>query len=184
LFTTAARIGYDPAAKTDLFAFFIYHALPFMSPGARIGFVTSASWLTADFAAPLQAVLIKELRLVAVISSLVESFFSQVDINTTVIIAEKRNRKGYDGNELIRFVMLKKRISELVDAGSDYWRKMIEFADTVEAIQDHSDNEDYRVRAIPTNVEREALNADPRSPRNWSCYLRAPDSYFRIFGLN
>ena len=121
LFTTAARVGYEPAAKTDLFAFFIYHALPFMKPGARIGFVTSASWLMADFAAPLQHVLLKELRLIAVVSSLAESFFSQVDVNTTLIIAEKRDHKSPPEDEKIRFVMLKRRISELASDINNYW---------------------------------------------------------------
>jgi Eco57I restriction-modification methylase len=55
LFGAAVKVGIRAEQKTDLFAFFIYHALRFMKPGARLGFVTPASWLTADYATALRA---------------------------------------------------------------------------------------------------------------------------------
>src|SRR5262249_11690581 len=104
LFDSAAKNGVSAAAKTDLFAFFVYKALEFLRPGGRLSFVVSASWLTADFGATLQRVLVEKLKLIAVIGSRVESFFSQVDVNTVLIIAELRHQATPDPGETIRFV--------------------------------------------------------------------------------
>jgi hypothetical protein len=49
LFAAAAKAGIKAPAKTDLFAFFIYHALRFMKEGSRLGFVTPASWLGGNW---------------------------------------------------------------------------------------------------------------------------------------
>src|SRR5262245_31056409 len=38
LFQAAARAGFQAPAKTDLFAFFIYHSAQFMNEGSRLGF--------------------------------------------------------------------------------------------------------------------------------------------------
>jgi hypothetical protein len=57
LFDSAGKNGIHSAAKTDLFAFFIYKALELLEPGGWLGFVVSSSWLTADFGATLQRVL-------------------------------------------------------------------------------------------------------------------------------
>jgi methylase of polypeptide subunit release factors len=75
LFAAAFKNGIKAAAKTDLFAFFMYKALEFLEPGGRLGFVVSASWLTADFGATLQRVLLERFKLLAVVGSRVESFF-------------------------------------------------------------------------------------------------------------
>jgi SAM-dependent methyltransferase len=69
LFAAAARAGIKAEAKTDLFAFFIYHAIRFLPVGGRLGFVTPASWLTSDYAVALQTLLLGDLRLVAVVAS-------------------------------------------------------------------------------------------------------------------
>ena len=103
---TSARVPARP--KTDLFAFFIYHGLQFMKTGSRLGFVTPASWLTADFARPLQELLLTRLRLVCVVASNAESFFPKVEINTVLMIAEKV--AAASDEEPIRFVMLKQAI--------------------------------------------------------------------------
>ncbi len=96
LFDAAAKNGINAPSKTDLFAFFLYKGLEFLQPGGRIGFVVSASWLTSDFGASLQRMLLDRLRLIAVIVSKVESFFSHVDVNTVLIVAEQKENAVHD----------------------------------------------------------------------------------------
>jgi hypothetical protein len=172
------------AAKTDLFAFFLYKALDFLVPGGRIGFVTSSSWLTADFGTPIKKLLLDRLRLVAVVSSSAESFFSQVDINTTLLVAELRDKPGIDKEEMLRFVTLKKRISEIFPPGKDYWARIIPFMDTIESATTSIETEDFRLTMIPAAIEKRAHSNKQNLPRNWSLYLRAPASYFQLFGDN
>ena len=179
LFQAAGSAGVKAPPKTDLFAFFIYHAIRFMREGSRLGFVTPASWLTADYAASLQEALLGTIRLVAVIASNAESFFPQVDINTVLLIAQKVGDDADD--DLIRFVTLKKAIAQLTAGKEEYWARVIKIVGEIEAVGASVENDRYRIKLVDPNEERTALNADRTKPRNWSKYVRAPLSYYEIF---
>ena len=179
LFTSAAKAGIRAPAKTDLFAFFIYHALRFMKEGSRLGFVTPASWLTADYALSLQEALLNEIRLTAVIASNAESFFPQVDINTVLLVAEKVKRGEKD--QPIFFVTLKQSIATLTAGQGDYWRRIIGLATEIESVKESEENDRYRIKLVDPGIERDALSKDHNTPRNWSKFIRAPLSYYEIF---
>jgi len=183
LFTAAGRNGITAPAKTDLFAFFIYKALAFIKPGGRLGFVVSASWLTSNFGAALQRVLLERFRLIAVIGSQVESFFSQVDVNTVLIVAERREEEKIEPGEIVRFVSLKKKLDDLLTPHTDgYWDRVQDLTDAIESETKTVDNDDFQLTTIPAAPERTALEGKNPSVRNWSVYLRAPLSYFELFG--
>jgi hypothetical protein len=178
LFQAAAKAGFEAGAKTDLFAFFVYHASRFMQEGSRLGFVTPASWLTSDYAIPLQRALLGPLRVLSVISSSAESFFPQVDVNAVLLIAEKRAKDASD--EPIRFVTLKKPIAELTEGKAEYWARVVSLTEELE-VATSLENDRYRIKLVDPAEERAALNTDHTKPRNWSKYLRAPLSYYEIF---
>ncbi|MGI0133412.1 MAG: Eco57I restriction-modification methylase domain-containing protein, partial [Candidatus Micrarchaeaceae archaeon] len=174
-----AKAGIQAPAKTDLFAFFIYHSLRFMKEGSRLGFVTPASWLTADYALSLQQVLVNEIRLTAVIASNAESFFPQVDVNTVLLVAEK----VADGEEdqPIRFVTLKQPIIKLTQSKGNYWTRIVDLATEIESGTESTEDDRYRLKLVNPAVEREGLTSDRSTPRNWSKFIRAPLSYYEIF---
>jgi len=183
LFSAAGLAGVKAPPKTDLFAFFIYHAMRFMKPGSRLGFVTPSSWLTADYAATLQLLLTSELRLVALVTSSVESIFPQVDINATLLIAEKVSTENQaQGNSNLRFVTFKTPIAEMLKGEADYWNSLVNLTDRIYDPEESVDDKDLRIKIVPLLQEREALAADPKVTRNWSKYLRAPLSYYTLFG--
>jgi methylase of polypeptide subunit release factors len=183
LFAAAAKAGIPAPAKTDLFAFFIYHAIRFMKPGSRLGFVTPASWLTSDYAVSLQEVLLGTVRLVAVVASSAESFFPQVDVNAVLLVAERVGDDGeLSGGALpIRFVTLKQPITRLVEGRGEYWDRVIRLVDEIESRSSSGEDEKLRVKIVDSQTELDALNSDRTRPRNWSKYLRAPLSYYEIF---
>ena len=39
-----------------------------------------------------------------------------------------------------------------------------------------------RIKLVPLEQEKEALNQNPTDSRNWSKFLRAPLSYYTLFG--
>ena len=174
--------GIRPASKTDLFAFFIYKALQFMRPGSRIGFVTSASWLTTQFGTPLQRLMLDRLKLVALIGSNAESFFSQVDVNTVLVVAEMRATPGPASGESMRFITLKKRLEELFPSGPNYWSSLLHFADTVEQAEQSCEDDSVRIKLVDANHERMDLSGNSKEPRNWSIYLRSPLTFYELFG--
>ena len=179
LFAAAKSASVLAPPKTDLFAFFVYHALQFMKEGSRIGFVTPASWLTADFARPLQEALVSRIRLVAVIASSAESFFPQVQINTVLLVAEKLS--VMEEAHTIRFVTLKQPVARLTSNQHDYWTTVVDIVDEIESTVESIEDERFRVKVVDGMLELDALRADPKRARNWSRYLRAPLSYYEIF---
>ena len=179
LFSAAKNVSILAPPKTDLFAFFVYHSLQFLNDGSRIGFVTPASWLTADFARPLQEALISRIRLVAVIASNAESFFPQVEVNTVLLVAEKISANEEEHS--IRFVMLKQPITRLTSGRADYWKTVVNLVDEIESTMESTEDHRLRVKVVDSMCELDALNADSKRPRNWSRYLRAPLSYYEIF---
>lgn len=178
LFQSAVKAGYQPGAKSDLFAFFIYHATRLMKEGSRLGFVTPASWLTSDYAISLQQALLGELRLRTIIGSNAESFFPQVDVNAVLLIVEKCAQNAQD--EPIRFATLKKPIAQLTQGQGEYWARVVRLAEELDAAVS-VENDRYRIKLVDSKEERDALKADITKPRNWSKYLRAPLSYYAIF---
>jgi methylase of polypeptide subunit release factors len=184
LFAASFKHGVKAAAKTDLFAFFIYQTLEFLQPGGRLGFVVSSSWLTAEFGATLQRILLERFKLIAVVGSKVESFFSQVEVNTVLIIAERRrSEEKQDPDEIIRFVSLKRALNEMLEPTADgYWGRVQDLVDSVESAKEAVETDDFQLTPVPVQPERAALENAPTRPRNWSVYLRAPLSYFELFG--
>lgn len=180
LFQSAANASISATPKTDLFAFFIYHATRFMSPGSRLGFVTPASWLTADYASSLQETLLGEVRISAIVSSSAESFFPQVDVNAVLLVAQRVEKNAEP--EPIRFVALKASIAQLVSGEGEYWSRVMKLVQEIEAVDTSTENSRFRVKLVDPVLEYKALKADRTKPRNWSKYMRAPLTYYAIFG--
>lgn len=180
LFNSAAKNGVNANAKTDLFAFFIYKSLEFLAPSGRLAFVVSSSWLTADFGATLQRVLLDKLKPVAIIMSQAESFFSQADVNAVMLIAEKGTASATDP---LRFVMLKRRLKEIfAGGGKPYWDSVEALAQEIESTSQSVETSEYRLTVVQSGQERTAMDSDTSRPRNWSLFLRAPSAYFQLFG--
>lgn len=182
LFGAASRIGVMAGEKTDLFAFFIYNALRFMHAGSRLGFVTPASWLTSDYAAALQHLLLTDLHPIAIVSSSAESFFPQVDINTVLLIAEKPDSSKQTQDQLLRFINLKAPITSLTSGKGNYWDRMAKLVDSLTDVTKSTENDRIRIKIVTLEEERQTYTTDPSGVRNWSKYLRAPLSYYELFG--
>jgi hypothetical protein len=181
LFGAAAKVGIKAEQKTDLFAFFIYHALRFMKVGSRLGFVTPASWLTADYAVALQRLLLDELRLTALVSSSAESFFPQVDVNTVLLVAERVEKSAPDKTVQLRCVNLKMPVAKIVEGKGKHSKRMVALADFIAEQTTSFEDERLRIKLVPLTEEKEALMGNPTIPRNWSKFMRAPLSYYKLF---
>jgi len=156
LFAAAARAGVDADRKTDLFAFFLYHAISLLKIGGRLGCITPATWLTSHYAATLQRVLTGPLRLRTIVASSAESFIPDVDIHTLLLIAD---RAPDAPPAPIKFVTLRQPLSTFSPT---------DLAATITDCR-HS-REDDRLRVH--------ISADAT---RWSLLLRAPLSAPRLF---
>ena len=139
-------------SKTDLFAFFVYHAFEFLRPGGRLGFVTSSSWLTSDYGYQMQLFLLEKMRDVSVISSDTESFFNQVDQNTVLLVAEKRSEQEKPSkDEVIRFITLKQRLNDLFPQ-ENHWQKIENFVSKIEGLDHHFEDNNVRIHCYQLHL--------------------------------
>jgi len=179
LFDAAARNRVTAPSKTDLFAFFVYKALEFLKPGGRLGFVTSASWLTSESGATMQRVLLERFRPIAIITSDVEPFFAHAEINTVLLVVERMSDDHRTPRQSqIAFVTLKSPVEEIFDSTSNYWPSLQNFVDLMETSKESWQDGNFRV-----HIERgsNVRGAQDSFDENWLRLLRAPLTYFKIF---
>jgi len=123
--------------------------------------------------------------LIAIIGSQIESFFSQVDVNTVLIVAEKREEEKTDPGEIIRFVSLKKKLEDLLAPHTEgYWDRVQNLTDAIEMEEATIETDEFQLTTILAEPERVALQGKAANVRNWSVYLRAPLSYFELYGAS
>lgn len=157
-FAAAARLGIDADPKTDLFAFFLYHATSLLNINGRLGFITPATWLTSNYAAALQQVLTGPLRLTALVASTAESFIPHAEIHTILLVAART-----DTDRPCKFVTLRQPLSTLPSPA--------ELAAEIHDCPHSREDDRLRIHVLPL--------AD--LPRNWSRLLRAPLSHAPLF---
>jgi type I restriction-modification system DNA methylase subunit len=181
----AAQAGNINDSKFDAFAYFILHAESFLQPGGRLGFVTSAAWLTTAYGAELQRFLVTRLRVRALLFSDVEPFFPDQRINTVCVVAEKPESPDapIGPDETIRFISLTRTLKELLpDSGKDtYWAEVDLLVDRMRR-QDAGVYAGYNIATRKLAAEHAQLVNKRYSPRNWAAPFRESRIYNTIFG--
>ena len=120
--------------KSSIYVHFFFHAIKFLKNGGRLGYVTSNSWLDANYGNALKEFLLGETKILAIIESRIEKWFSDPEVNTIITVVEKcSNKKERDSNE-VAFVSIKKPLNEIIgegdfDAIQSFVSKIIEAKD-------------------------------------------------------
>ncbi|MDI6787833.1 MAG: N-6 DNA methylase, partial [Planctomycetota bacterium] len=180
--------------RAGIHAYSFVHGFKFLDNGGRFGFIVSNSWMDVDYGKGLQEFFLNHAKIVTVIESKVERWFSDADVNTCIIILEKASgdisTKERDTN-LVRFVQLKKKISELnIPSISDMWDTQKARLDAIDKLVDtikyhdkYYENDDMRI--FPkTQKELWAEGFDKEANTyigaKWGKYIRAPKIFFNI----
>jgi len=149
-------------AQAGIYAYFFTHSAKFLENKGRMGYITSTSWLEADFGKDLQKFFLDHFKILAIIAYQ-KRVFEKAAVNTVVVILEKADGKGLQEereNNLARFVKLKQpmRIENITD-----------FIESAE--------KDYDTTDIKIVVKKQKhLSEDTK----WSKYLNAPKVYFKL----
>lgn len=111
-------------STSDLFAFVFAHSASLLNPGGRIAFVTSNSWLDADYGTQLKKFLLSNFRILAIFESRCEPWFENARVNTVVTVVEKSPSLGTTksaflptdlrGHE-VPFVKLKRPLTQIIN---------------------------------------------------------------------
>ena len=111
-------------STSDLFAFAYAHCATLLKTNGILAFVTSNSWLDAEYGLGLKRFFLQNFKIIAVLESRCEPWFENARVNTVVTIIQKSPAFGIAASDFlpddirdheVAFVKLKKPIEKIVD---------------------------------------------------------------------
>jgi hypothetical protein len=183
------------SAFADLYVSLFWHTAAFLKPGGRMGIVTSNAWLDVGYGYALQRFFLDHFKIVAILESRCEPWFTQAAVNTVVTILERCDSAAERDANPARFVKIKKPLAELIpwdmrlDA-MNRWLGLDKLVTRIEAVgldgqagrPDRPftyEDADFRVRAVRQGELRSQVEAAGQTAK-WGVYLRAPQVYFDL----
>ncbi|HLG35980.1 MAG TPA: N-6 DNA methylase [Bacteroidia bacterium] len=202
----------DISEQAGIHAYFFVHGWKFLKEGGHFGFIVSNSWLDVDFGKGLQEFFLRNYKIIAIIDSEVERWFTDADVNTCIVILEKCNDEKKRMENLARFVLLKKPLRNFIPAADNEWSKQVNRKDEIDklinTILAHSkyyENDSLRVfpisqkelweegfdiispeedNNIQNKVEEPGTFYGKYLGAKWGKYLRAPEIFFKALERN
>jgi len=179
----------------DLYIHLFFHTARFLKPGGRMGIVTSNAWLDVNYGYELQKFFLKHFKIIAILESRCEPWFTEASVNTVVTIVERCDDPTERANHLAKFVKVKKPLVELIpgDPVIETLPRLTRLRNLVALVEKAGhkyikthpmgmvteEDDNFRIRILRqsellTEVEKEARTI------KWGRFLRAPQVYFDI----
>ena len=179
----------------DLYIHLFFHAARFLKPGGRMGIVTSNAWLDVNYGYELQKFFLKRFKIVAILESRCEPWFTEASVNTVVTIVERCDNSAERDNHLAKFVKVKKPLVELIpgDPVIDAFPRLVRLRDLVAQVEQAGrkyvkthplgmateEDDRLRIRILRQSEMLAEVEKEARTIK-WGRYLRAPQVYFDI----
>lgn len=106
--------GLEAGGRSDLHVYFWGQALALMAADGRLGFLASSQWLDAEYGFALQAFLLENFKIEAVVESRDEPWFVGARVATVATMATREGDPEQRDNHLVRFVQIQRPIAELL----------------------------------------------------------------------
>ena len=164
----------------DLYVHLFFHASRFLKPDGRMGIVTSNAWLDVNYGFKLQEFFLDHFKIVAVLESRCEPWFTEASVNTVVTILERCDSPTQRGDNLVRLVKVKRPLAEVIPGdplreASTRWQH---FRKTTERIQRAGikyskthplgmvteEDDTFRIRILRQDEMREELAREALGP--------------------
>ncbi len=177
----------------DLYVYLFFHAARFLKIGGRMGIVTSNAWLDVNYGYVLQRFFCDRFKIVAILESRCEPWFTEASVNTVLTILELCDNAKQRDDHLVKFVKVKKRLDDLTPGDPKIeakarWRKLEQLTERIEkAGKPYSktvplsvttiEDDDFRIRICRQGELRAHLERDGKTVK-LGTYLRAPEIFF------
>ena len=179
----------------DLYLHLFFHAARFLKPGGRMGIVTSNAWLDVNYGYELQKFFLKQFKVIAILESRCEPWFTEASVNTVVTIVERCDDPAERDNHLAKFVKVKTPLAELIpgDPVIDAIPRLARLRNLVARVEQAgrkyvktyplgivTEEDDYfRIRILRQSEMLAEVEKEGRTIK-WGRYLRAPQVYFDV----
>ncbi|HET7577295.1 MAG TPA: hypothetical protein VFK19_12130 [Sphingomicrobium sp.] len=179
-------VGLDAGGRSDLHVYFWGQALAVMAPDARLGFLAPSQWLDAEYGFKLQAFLLENFRIEAIVESRDEPWFVGARVATVATMATREADPEARDDNLVRFVQIQKPIAALLahdDTSAGALEAAENFRKRVLACATDTQGDGWRVRVRRQGDLRVAgVRLGERTKGKpvyvggkWGIPLRAPD---------
>lgn len=181
-----AAAGLD--GRSDLHAYFWPALTARLCPGGRAAVVTPASWLEADYGAPLRRYLLDHYVLEAIIEPAAERWFAGAGIHAVLVLARRCDDPAARATARTRLVRLRRPLAVLLGPdGPARPPAVAALVARLDALTADTDEPDWQARVVPAALLLAAGGAvpapRPRSPAPalpWAGWLRAPVALTRL----
>jgi len=189
------RLKLRISTYADLYIYLFFHAARFLRPGGRMGIITSNAWLDVNYGYELQRFFCDHFKIIAIIESRCEPWFTEASVNTVITIVERCEKVEKRDSHIVKFVKVKKPLADLVTADPqiepvERWKRLRQLTGRIEASgAKHNDtllkgfvseeDENFRMRVCRQGQLRKELEQENKTVK-WGKYLRAPRVYFDI----
>lgn len=175
----------EVSKRSSIYALFFLHGAAFVKEGGYLGLLTHSSWVDVDYGKYLQEFFLKHFKVVAILEPQAEHWFPAVDVNTSITILQRCNKKAERSNHTVKFVQMKAPLLQFLPKYGGEAERMEAFENLVHRIESiDSLQEDDLWRVFPvkqSDLWNEGLDEDGNfAGSKWGKYLRAPDIFFRI----
>lgn len=200
---------FNLSGRSDIYVYFWPHLAAFLKQNGYLGLLTSSSWLDVEYGFRLQEWFLNNFRIVAILESVCEPWFTGARVATAVTIVQRCSDEEERMDNLVHFVQLRVPLTQLLanDGTEDGRQRAADsFRDLIEGMSVDTRTDEYRILVVPqsklwedgcrlgkapesedeedeTEKQTEAVPGEKKGTYKggkWGVYLRAPDLYFEI----
>jgi len=106
------------SGRADLHCYFWPVATKLLTPDGYFGFLTSSSWLDVEYGFALQGWILRHFRLVAVLESADEPWFTDARVKTCATILQRCEDEQRRMENLVRFVKFRRPLADVIGVPS------------------------------------------------------------------
>jgi hypothetical protein len=189
------RLQLRTSVYADLYVYLFLHAARFVRNGGRMGIITSNAWLDVNYGYALQRFFCDQFKIVAILESRCEPWFTEASVNTIFTIVERCEDQKERDSHLVKFVKVKKKLADLIPGDPlveavERWNRLRRLADKIEATGTKDfcttplgtlteEDDDFRIRVCRQGELRTELEREDKTVK-WGRLLRAPAVFFDL----
>ncbi len=106
--------GLKLSGRSDLHCYFWPVSAHMLKEGGYFGFLTSSSWLDVEYGFPMQAWMLLNFKIIAIIESMDEPWFQDARVKTCITILQRCSSQADRDKNNVRFVRLLKPLAEIL----------------------------------------------------------------------
>ena len=176
--------NYDWNKASDILVWFFTHSAIFLRPGGYLSLLTQAAWIDVEYGIPLQHWMLENFRIIAVLETEAEAWFSDARVATVVTVLARDDDANRRNNNLVRFVQFSKPLHRSQSGETESTRQEIaeNMRDAILAYHHDAIDSRFRVRIVPQG-ELANLGTDVNGKYlgiRWGRYLRAIDVLYEL----